>query len=115
MRKNKSKKIIRQHHVKFIHIPMIDDGFGGETEGDPAMFHECYAELIPQSSKEVIENMKLGASTVMKVNITYRTGILPTMKMEHVKTSKMYEIIDEPINRDMANRSLDIVVKEIKK
>ncbi|MCP4161225.1 MAG: head-tail adaptor protein [Deltaproteobacteria bacterium] len=110
---SKSHHVTRKHHVKFYTIETVEDGMGGETEND-ILFHSCLAELIPQT-KEVVENMKVNVFSIMKVNIPFRKDILSTMKMEHVKTSMMYEIIGDPINREMANRSLDIVVKEIKK
>ncbi len=102
---------MRKHHVKIYSLIKVSDGMGSYNNYD-VLLDGVLANIYPQKSKEVIENMRLDAPSILKINISFRDDIKTNMKVLIVKSDKLYEIVAEPIDKDTKNKSLDILLKE---
>ena len=101
---------MRNRHVKFYKTTQTNTS-GGVVNWH-SFFYSTLSYIEPQKSKEVIENLRLDAPSILKINIPFRTDILANMVVVVVSTNKLYEIVADPINIDMKNTCLDILLKE---
>jgi SPP1 family predicted phage head-tail adaptor len=85
------------------------DGLGGYSDAW-ATTKEVWAAIWPLSAQDVIEGMKTSAQVTHRVRIRYQSGITSAMR---IKFGTLYfSIIAPPINPNMANEYLDLLVKE---
>ena len=88
------------------------DGLGGYSDvwATAKDEHKVWAAIWPLSAADVIEGMKTSAQVTHRVRIRYQSGITSAMR---IKFGTLYfSIIAPPINPNMANEYLDLLVKE---
>lgn len=86
-----------------------EDGLGGYSDVW-ATTKYAWAAIWPLSASDVIEGMKTSAQVTHRVRIRYQSGVTSAMR---IKFGTLYfSIIAPPINPNMANEYLDILVKE---
>jgi SPP1 family predicted phage head-tail adaptor len=85
------------------------DGLGN-TNDVWATTYNAWAAIWSLSAQDVIEGMKTSAQVTHRVRIRYQSGITSAMR---IKFGTIYfSIIAPPINPNMANEYLDLLVKE---
>lgn len=88
------------------------DGLGGFTVTwtDIAGMDSVPAHIMPLTSKEQLDAMKLESVITNKIRIRYRAGI--TSKHRIVFGTRIFNIKGAPINWDERNKTLDFLVTE---
>ena len=102
-----------RHRVDIQVETLIEDGMGGYTSGGWASVSgmgSVPAHIMPLSSKERLDAMKLESVITNKIRIRYRSGI--TSKNRIVFGSRVFNIKGAPINYDEKNKTLDLLVTE---
>ncbi len=101
-----------RHRVSIETESLTPDGMGGYTSswGSVAGMSSVPAQIMPLSSREQLDAMKLESVITNKIRIRYRAGI--TSKNRIVFGSRIFNIKGAPINYDEKNVSLDLLVTE---
>ena len=102
-----------RHRVSIETESSTSDGMGGYTSGGWTALtgmSSVPAQIMPLSSKEQLDAMKLESVITNKIRIRYRAGI--TSKHRIVFGSRIFNIKGAPINYDEKNVSLDLLVTE---
>lgn len=101
-----------RHRVAIQESVSTPDGIGGQTLSwqNKTGMGSIPAAIMPLTSKEQIDAMKLESVATNKIRIRYRTGI--TSKNRIVFGSRVFNILGAPINYDERKRQLDFIVSE---
>ncbi len=102
-----------RHRVSIQIETLVEDGMGGYTSGGwnaVSGMSSVPAAIMPLTSKEQLDAMKLESVITNKIRIRYRSGI--TSKHRIVFGSRIFNIKGAPINWDEKNVSLDLLVTE---
>ena len=102
-----------RHRVSIETESIVSDGMGGYTSGGWTSvdgMSSVPAHIMPLSSKEQLDAMKLESVITNKIRIRYRAGI--TSKNRIVFGSRIFNIKGAPINWDERNKTLDFLVTE---
>jgi SPP1 family predicted phage head-tail adaptor len=101
-----------RHRVDIQVESLTPDGLGGFSSswGSVTGMSSVPAAIMPLSSKEQLDAMKLESVITNKIRIRYRAGI--TSKHRIVFGSRIFNIKGAPINYDERNKSLDFLVTE---
>ena len=101
-----------RHRIDIQEETSTSDGMGGFTTTWASIegMGSVPAQIMPLSSKEQLDAMKLESVITNKIRIRYRDGI--TSKNRIVFGSRIFNIKGAPINWDERNKSLDLLVTE---
>ena len=101
-----------RHRVDIQEQTDVSDGMGGYTNtwSSVSGMGSVPAHIMPLSSKEQLDAMKLESVITNKIRIRYRAGI--TSKNRIVFGSRIFNIKGAPINYDERNKTLDFLVTE---
>jgi len=98
-----------RHKIKIQEKTQTSDGMGGFTSAWADSF-ETRAAVMPLSSKEQLDAMKLESMITNKIRIRYRAGITSANRI--LFGSRVFNIKGAPINYDERNKTLDLLVTE---
>lgn len=96
--------------IKILSPPTTQDTYGQQTGTWPT-FAETWASINPLQGKEFAEARQVHAEVTHKVRIRYRSGILPSMRVQY--GSRIFEILGPPINPGERNVELRLMCKEL--
>ncbi len=101
-----------RHRVDIQVETLTSDGMGGFSSAWASVsgMSSVPAQIMPLSSKEQLDAMKLESVITNKIRIRYRAGI--TSKHRIVFGSRIFNVKGAPINYDEKNVSLDLLVTE---
>ena len=101
-----------RHRVDIQTEVLTPDGLGGFSSvwSSASGLSSVPAQIMPLSSREQLDAMKLESVITNKIRIRYRAGI--TSKHRIVFGSRIFNIKGAPINYDEKNVSLDLLVTE---
>ena len=101
-----------RHRVSIQEQTDVSDGMGGFSTSWSAIsgMASVPASIMPLTSKEQLDAMKLESVITNKIRIWYRAGI--TSKNRIIFGSRVFNIKGAPINYDEKNRTLDFLVQE---
>lgn len=101
-----------RHRVDIQTEVLTPDGLGGFSSAWSSVsgMGSVPAHIMPLSSKEQLDAMKLESVITNKIRIRYRAGI--TSKHRIVFGSRIFNIKGAPINYDERNKTLDFLVTE---
>jgi SPP1 family predicted phage head-tail adaptor len=101
-----------RHRIAIQEAVETPDGMGGSSLSWSAVsgMDSVPASIMPLTSKEQIDALKLESVITNKIRIWYRAGI--TSKNRIVFGSRIFNIKGAPINYDEKNRTLDFLVTE---
>lgn len=95
----------------------VSDGMGGFTMTwvdivtGSATATNIWAAIWPVSAKQKIEAMQEQSTITHRVRVRYRSGITAGMRIKF--GSRVFDIIEPPIDPNMANKMLDILAREV--
>jgi SPP1 family predicted phage head-tail adaptor len=101
-----------RHRVDIQVETLTSDGMGGFSSawGSVTGMGSVPAQIMPLTSKEQLDAMKLESVITNKIRIRYRAGITSANRI--LFGSRVFQIKGAPINYDEKNKSLDFLVTE---
>jgi len=101
-----------RHRVNIQEQTETPDGMGGFSIAWSSMagMDSVPAKVMPLSSREQLDAMKLEADISGKVRIRYRAGLSAKNRM--IFKTRILQITGSPINYDEKNKTLDFLVQE---
>jgi len=98
----------RRHRVT-LQLRGVDQNSYGESVTTWNDQDTVWAAIIPASAKEYVASNELQAVVTHRVNIRYRKGLTPEMR---IKYGARYFNINSILNRDERNIELDLMCTE---
>jgi len=101
-----------RHRVDIQEQTETSDGMGGFTLSWSTVsgMGSVPAAIMPLSSREQLNAMKLEANISGKVRLRYRSGVSAKNRM--IFKTRILQIKGSPINYDERNKTLDFLVQE---
>ena len=101
-----------RHRVDIQEQTQTSDGMGGFSTAWASVtgMGSVPAKIMPLSSKEQLDAMKLESMITNKIRIRYRAGITSANRI--LFGSRIFNIKGAPINYDERNKTLDLLVTE---
>jgi SPP1 family predicted phage head-tail adaptor len=99
-----------RHKITIEQKTEVSDGAGGYTESWIS-FATVWASVEPISGKEYYEAQQTQSEATHKIRIRYRTGILPSMRVNF--KGRIFAITSPPINWEERNRELMLECTEV--
>jgi len=104
-----------RHKVTFQELPRVDDGFGGNANGEDNWVDilTTWGRLFPYASgEESFENGKLQSETTHRLEIRYRAGFKPDAKYRVKYGERIFDVLFFR-NVNEANKLLEFRLKEV--
>ena len=98
-------------HKVTIQEPIESKGSMGGTEKNWINFHECKAQIVETSGREILKNEQLASNIIARAFMRYKADINPSMRLIH--EDNIYQI-EGVINKDGKKRYLELILYEFR-